>query len=312
MTAKALKGQNNSFINMIPSFLCLTLAALMIILGDKIKQGVVEGLYFSFMAVIPTLFPFFVLSDFWSAYFTVNETGITGRVFEKLFGINACALSAFLSGLICGFPIGVKTAAELYKKGKISKDEFKRLTGFVNNPSVAFIISGVGVGIFGDIKAGLLLYISVVFSSVTVGILFRKHRVLSQNSSVISRQSFSLVNSIKNAGATSIAVASYIIFFSGVIGLCSSLIKSEALVGIISSVIEVSSATRLIGSCETFTPYARLILTSFALGFSGLSVHLQAISFFPEDVSPIKYFTMKFIQGLFSAVYTMAFVALFR
>ena len=225
-----------------------------------------------------------------AGYFECSMKLLDSEARERLFGIKGCALSAFMSGLICGFPIGVKSASELCRTNKISLDEFERLAGFVNNPSIAFIISGVGVGIFGDISLGVFLYISVVLSSVAVGIFFKKQMTKSNNSNVISRQSFNLVSSIKNAGTTSISVMSYIIFFSGIIEIFESLIENEYILSLISSLLEVSSATRLIGNGANFAPYIRYALTAFALGFSGLSVHLQALSFFPDGASRRKYF----------------------
>ena len=303
MTVKASFKQKNSYFSTLLSLFCLSLAAIMIFLGEKIKEGIISGLSFSFMTLIPTLFPFFILSDLWTSCFTVKENGFFGRLFEWLFGVNGCAITAFLSGLVCGFPIGVKAASELYHANKISKDEFEHLCGFVNNPSVAFIISGVGVGIFGNISLGIMLYISVVLSSIAVGILFRSRKTVHANSTHILRQSFDLVNSIKAAGLTSIAVASYIIFFSGIIGMCSSFVHNEAILGLISSILEVGSATKLIGSAAGLSPFLRLIFSAFALGFSGLSVHLQALSFFPVNASKGKYFIMKLLQGMISALF---------
>lgn len=312
MTVKASTLKKNYFFDLFSSLLCLCLAALMILLGESIKKGVVSGLSFSFMTLIPTLFPFFILSDLWSSNFNIKEDGVIGRAFEKLFGINGTALTSFLSGLVCGFPIGVKSAACLYDAKKISKEEFERLTGFVNNPSVAFIISGVGVGIFGDIYIGILLYVSIILSSVAVGIIFRKRLLIQQNTAVISRQRFNLVNSIKNAGMTSIAVASYIVFFSGVVGICESFIKNELILSLISSLLEVGSAARIIGELTNITQLSKLFFAAFALGFSGLSVHLQALSFFPEGASFKKYFLMKLIQGVLSAAIIIPLYHLFK
>ena len=312
MTAKALKVKKNSYISLLSPLLCLAIAFLMIILGENIKSGILDGLRFASQTIIPTLFPFFVLSDLWSSYFYVNENGFLGRLFERLFHIHPAALSAFLSGLICGFPIGVKTASELYLGQIISKDEFEHLSGFVNNPSVAFIISGVGMGIFGDLWLGVMLYFSVVLSSLAVGVIFRKGKVKYRNSSDISRQTFSLVQSVKNAGATSITVTSYIIFFSGLIGIYRSFIENEAALSLISTIFEVSSATSIIGNCSLFSIDLKLMLTAFALGFSGLSVHLQALSFFPEDASRTRYFLMKLIQGIISAFLMLRFAAFFH
>lgn len=312
MTLKTPTLKKNYLSDMFSSCLCLSLATLMILLGENIKKGVISGLSFSFMTLIPTLFPFFILSDLWTVNLRIKDDGIIGRTFERLFGINASALPAFLSGLICGFPIGVKSASALYSANKISKDEFERLAGFANNPSLAFIVSGVGVGIFDDIYIGILLYVSIIISSVIVGTIFSKSLLKQQNSTVILRQSFNLVNSIKNAGMTSIAVASYIVFFSGIIGVCESFIKNEIILSLISSLLEVGSTARLVGEIGNITQLAKLAITAFAIGYSGLSVHLQALSFFPDGASFKKYFIMKLIQGVLSVVVIIPIYLIFK
>ena len=177
--------------------ICLLLAIFMLFFSQSIKNGVAEGLTFSFTTIVPTLFPFFILSDLWAALFVLKADGRLSRLFERFFHINGTGIVAFLSGAVCGFPVGVKMASELYKANKISKDEYERLSGFVNNPSAAFIISGVGLGIIGDIKVGIFIYISILLSAVTVGILFRPKRRNILYSKDISRQSFILVNSVK-------------------------------------------------------------------------------------------------------------------
>ena len=54
------------------------------------------------------------------------------RLFEKLFKINGEGVGAFLLGLICGFPTGVRITKELFENGRISKDEFERLVATID------------------------------------------------------------------------------------------------------------------------------------------------------------------------------------
>lgn len=292
------------------TLICLLLAALMIIFSESIKRGIFDGFVFSFKTIIPTIFPFFILSDLWSAHFTLKNRGIISRLFEKLFNINGVGISAFLSGLVCGFPIGVKIASELYKSKKITKEEFERLSGFVNNPSAAFIISGVGLGIIGDFRVGIFLYISIVLSAITVGILFRGKKKSTTYSTYISRQSFNLIDSVKNAAITSISVAAYITFFCGVISVIREVIPYEPVLLIITSFLEVSNSTKLIASAQSVGYFSKLALIGFSLGFSGFSVHMQAMSFF-DGTKAKSYLFMKLIQGLFSLVYVYIFAFLF-
>ena len=282
--------------------ICITLACFMIFMGDKMRVAIYDGLLFSVSTIIPTLFPFFVFSDFWTSAFYINPNGVVSKCFKKLFNVNGCAVTALLSGLICGFPIGVKVATGLYKENKISKNELKKISGFVNNPSAAFVISGVGAGIFKDVRLGLMMYISVIFSSIITGVLFRGKHENIQNTAEIQRQSFNLTNSIINAGINSLNVTSCIIFFSGIIGITSTLIKAESPLTCISIFLEITNAVKMISKSKNLTQLGRLTLTAFALGFSGFSVHLQTFCFLPKEISRAEYILMKLIQGVICAL----------
>ena len=285
----------------ISSVLCISLAVLMISFGSAIRDFIYRGLIFSLTTIIPTLFPFFILSDLWTTFFYVDPYGKIWRGFEKIFRTNGYGITALISGFICGFPIGIKVLSELYREEKITKEEFEYLSGFVNNPSFAFVISGVGAGIYNNIRIGILLYLAVILSSTITGFIFRPRSTKHSKTRENARQTFNFTNSIKNAGLTSINVVSCIIFFSGLIGFISSIINNDIIVGAISLALEVANAVELIFNAEFLTLTYKLILTSFALGFSGFSVHIQAFGFFPKEISKAKYLLMKTVQGIISS-----------
>ena len=304
MTAKFEVDQRTT-VRKITTMMCIALALLMIILGEEMRAAIYEGLIFSITTILPTLFPFFILSDLWVSFFCINHDGWVAKGFEKIFRVNGYAISAFLSGFICGFPVGVKVASQLYAEKKIGKYEFEHLCGFVNNPSAAFVISGVGAGIFKDIRLGIILYMSVLLSSILKGFIFRKKEIVSKKQEENIWQSFNISNSIQNAGLTSLNVCSCIIFFSGLIGLISAIIKSEAMLTSISLFLEVTNAVRTISSARSISRSLKLLLTAFALGFSGFSVHIQAFCFMPKEISKLKYLFIKLTQGSISALFIL-------
>ena len=280
---------------------CIMLTLVMLLLGKELESAIIKGMSLAALKIIPTVFPFMVLSDFWISSAKINPKSPIAKAFERLLKINAYALTALLSGALCGFPLGVKFAVGLYKQGAISEDELSRLSPIVNLPSPAFVISGVGVGLLGDMKMGVLLYLSVLVSSLITGFISSIKKEKSYNSVLISRQSFDLTASVRDAGLSSLAIASYIIFFSAVTGLVSAIIKNGAIVAIISTLLEVGNATSAIANCGAFSRSIVLVLIAFALGFSGLSVHLQAFSFLPKEISRKKYILKKLFIGLLSA-----------
>ena len=264
----------------------------------EIKNSIILGMKLTVSSVLPALFPFFILSDYLSASLKINEKGPLSRGFERVFEISPAALPAFLCGTVCGFPLGVRCAAELYESKAISKDECERLIGFTNNPSLAFVISSVGLGMRESLHDGILLYTAVILSAMAVGVLFRQKREKTSYMVLKSKQKFDLASSIKSAGHSALAISSFIIFFSAVLGAMGALSKSESL-GIFSALfLEVGNAANMISLCGALSPTASMAITGFAIGFSGFSVHLQGFAFLPPEISKKRYLIMKFIQGV--------------
>ena len=300
------KGKADKLSSLI-SLLCILMLPFLLFFSNEIKAGVITGIDLSFRNIIPTLFPFFILADLWTSVIQTNGKSLLGRIFERLFGVSSVALPAFILGSVCGFPLGISVGTNLYKADRITKSELETLCVFSNNPSAAFVISGIGIGLYGDIKLGILLYSAVIISAILIGIASKNRNCISTISAVISRQSFNLVESIKKAGISSLTVSVYIIFFSSIVSLTSSIMKNDIATLIFACFFEVANASKSAASLSKNNIFFALITTAFALGFSGFSVHMQSFSILPKKISRRKYLGMKLLQGMICA----AFLALY-
>ena len=119
----------------ISSIGCVLLGFLMIIHSKSMKIGAIQGMKIAFESVVPTLFPFFILSDIWSCYFITDKQSFVAKLFEKLFFIPSPGISAFIAGNVCGFPLGVTIANKLYLDNNLSREQATILCGISNNPS---------------------------------------------------------------------------------------------------------------------------------------------------------------------------------
>ena len=97
-----------------------------------------DGLMLCYNVILPSLFPFFVLS---SLSVDLGFTRLFGRLLEPvmrpLFRISGAGASAFALGCIGGYPVGAKTAVSLYESGQCSRSEAHRLLAFCNNCGVS-------------------------------------------------------------------------------------------------------------------------------------------------------------------------------
>jgi len=292
-------------IPLIKGYLCFLVFFIALCFSERLKEGIIFGFRICFFNIIPTLFPFFILSDLWISVIYYKNNSLPARCLKKLFHVNGEGLSSFVIGNVCGFPLGIKTASKKYSLGIINKDELETLITISNNPSVAFVVSGIGLGLFHDIKLGLVLYFSVLISSIITGAFFRSAEEKPQKAYEISKQKFNIIESVRSAGLSSLYVSFYIIFFSGIIGVISSLIKNELAISIISAFLEVASACSIISENRQILGSFCLPLISFSLAFSGLSVFLQAFSILPPTISKKKYLFKKLLQGIISSIITL-------
>lgn len=300
------KRKKRIFDNALP-LVCVFFTILMVFFGENMKEGFISGARLAVLKILPTLFPFFILADFWSWAFEPAEFSPLQATNNGLLRTSSGIASAFILGTVCGFPLGVKTAVKQYECKRISLKELQWLCPLVNNPSAAFVISGIGAGLYGDALVGLFLYFSVIFSALLIGILFRPKPEENKNSDVISRQNFSLADSIRSAGISSLVILSYIVFFSALIGLVRSFIKDAYLITLISCFLEISSACSMTAELYGGVEPLSLAMSAFALGFSGFSVHLQAFSFMPDMVSKKKYIITKLLIGSLSFLISYVF-----
>jgi sporulation integral membrane protein YlbJ len=293
----------------IPIFIC---ASLLIILSfvfpDIMLQSAVSGLDLCGRAIIPSLFPFMIFSDMLiasNAFFSLPES--FKSAFERLFKLPSQAFSALLMGVICGFPIGVKAACELYQKGELNKDECENLMCFCNNTGPAFVIAGVGVSMRKSPTEGILLYFVQVICALICGLLLAKKGKSSsaECKKVLNSSFFSVPESIKSASFNIVCICGFVTFFSIICGFVSIAIKNDILRAAIASILEVGNACKFCAKIKISS--LSFALSAAAISFSGFSVHMQAAMLAKaQSLNMSKYYIFKIIQAFLS--FAIAFV----
>ena len=154
----------------------LILFFLLLMFNPKITvAGATTGLLLWFHSVIPSLLPFMILSNL-----LVSLNGITLfttiiRPFtSRFFGISQNGSYALLAGLLCGYPMGAKTCADLLLEKKISKEEAQYLLCFVNNPGPAFISGYVLQNVLQGKCPALPFFLAIYGAPLLFGILMAK------------------------------------------------------------------------------------------------------------------------------------------
>lgn len=275
-----------------------------------LADGVRRGLSLCAEAVIPSVLPSMLLSDLLLC--AVSPTGgrASGRL-RPLFGLPPCAAVALLTGLLTGFPMGVRMTVALYQSGALSKEESERLLSFVGNTGPAFLIAGIGAGLYGRIWIGVVLYACQLISAVLIGCLSARKPTARTGRAAMPCVRYSFTESVRTAGEHTVTLCTYVCLFSAVSELLTQLIGSTYWLARILPWLEVSCAAAFLSSCGTW--YTTLPLVAFAVGFSGLSVHAQSMAFISKtDLNSRQYWLGKLAQGVLCFLLAGVFCRLTR
>lgn len=277
-----------------------------IYLSDDLGEFVRDALNLSARIIIPSIFPFILLTDIIMPYVSFEGFRRLNRAFEKLFKISAEAIPSLICGMLCGFPIGAKMAEEYYRCGILTNDERERLWVISSCASPAYVISAVGVTMRGSVRDGIILYISMISSAFICGIILKRKEDKTSISRFIIRQKYSFVNSVKSASLVCINAAAFISTFGIVIGLIKMVIKNEVILGVASSLLELGNASKILADSVVIPPVLSLSLTSFAISFSGLSVIFQTLAIQNQEskINTGLYVRRKLLQGIISSLIT--------
>ena len=273
-----------------------------------------KGLKLCVTSVIPSLFPFMVISELIVKNSLSYKIGrILRYPMRVLFRVSEAGGCAFLLGTLCGFPIGAKSAVSMYDSGVIGKGELERLLCFCNNPGSAFIISAVGISLFGNRRIGILLYVCIILSSIILGIFtnvfFNKTEKEPLRGAYVitpSKDSISIfTSSVASSAVSMLTVCAYVVFFSSLVGCISSFLHSLsapiALRSLVFGFFEMTSGVSI--AADVHNIELSLILCALFTAWSGLSVHFQIITICSgRGISFKRYFISKAIQGIICAL----------
>ena len=274
-------------------------------LSSELSELVREGMRLSVGAIIPSVFPFIILADLIVTSSESAGARLPTRPIEHLFGISPTSSIAFLVGSIAGAPIAAVMLSRALKDGQISYDEAERTLAISSSPSLAFAVSGIGAAMWSDVRIGVLLYLSVILASIIYAALTRKSRSLCTSDRPLGYSRFDIMSSIEKATFTSLRIVGVVTAFSVISGLVAHI---SAIAPFAISLLEVGNAASYLSECALPRSVA-LTMTAFALGFSGISIHLQVMGAVGGEIRYSRFLFSKILIGLgAAAIFSIAWL----
>ena len=280
-----------------PKWLSGILLVLFVLFPKEVKEGVKGGLDNSFLVLVPSLFPYMIMSQ---CFILTGGAEAVSRFLPISFftGFSKKGAEIYFLSLFCGYPTGARLASISYDKGEINKNEKLKLFAAANIPGFGFSIAFLGSYIFKNSWLGIKIYISFVLASVFIA--FFLDFFLPCEESEIEKQSEmsfqgALVKSILDSSQSIITIIAFVCFFSSLIKIFSVFIKNELLLAVFSVFLEITNGIPMLMS-RIQPPEAAIV---FFTAFSGLSIIFQSVSFQKkQDINIFLFLILRVAFGI--------------
>lgn len=274
-TGKSIRGDIAIYTS---SFLAAALCVMLLVRGDTVRRGALEGLKSCGNIIIPSLYLFMVLSGF-IARSAVGE--VLARplapVTRYVFRLPACMGPAIVLSCIGGYPVGARTIADLLDEGSITDDQAQRALCFCCNAGPSFIVTAIGSGMLKSAAAGGILLAAHLLSSLLIGALLSLRVPLPPKQrarSVRVSLSEAFIAGVNSATSGILSICAFVVFFSAFSALLRDCLPSGSGVirCILVGLLEVTTGCMEAASLPGRWPG---LLIPFFISFAGLSILFQ-------------------------------------
>ena len=251
--------------------LCCVGLVMLFTSSSQIAEGIRDGLMLCAQVVIPSLFPFMVMSEF------ASRTGALSfllrpitKLLSPLFRLPRQACEGVLFSFFSGYPTGACLVSRLLKNGVIDSATAARMMTYCVNAGPAMIVFAVGGCLLGSVKVGWILLTCHLAASVIIGVVTARFSAKTKPTPDKPTQTEGLADAFVNSTAAScqqmLTICGFVTLFSAVM----SALPKEA--GPLFPLIEVTRGCEWLAKSGFGAP-----VIAAALGFGGLSVIFQVM-----------------------------------
>lgn len=237
--------------------------------------GAQTGMEVCIKTVIPSLFPFFVLSILLGGALREERMGFLAPI-ARLLRVPDGAMPLILVGLLGGYPVGAQGVALAHREGRLHQADAWRMLAFCSNAGPAFIF-GMGARLFPQLWVCFLVWAVHIASSWCVALLTPCDHT--HTAAIATGGGISLPQAMRQAIITLASVCGWVVLFRILIAFADRWALWAVSREIRAMLI---GAAELANGCCTLPeiPGTGLRMTAFAslLSFGGLCVAMQTAS----------------------------------
>lgn len=292
-----MKGRN------LLTLLFASLGMLVLIFDSRTAvAGIQSGIDICLRTLIPSLFPFFVVSGFITSSVVGQPLGVL-RFLGKICRIPEGAESLLAVGFLGGYPVGAKNVWDAYSKKQLTNEDARRMVVFCNNAGPSFLFGILGP-LFPDKRYVWTLWLIQIIGAILTGVLLPGGRIERRVSQEQQQISFS---GILNRSLVSMAaVCGWVTLFRMILEFLDRWIFWLFPVPVqvlLTGILELSNGC--ISLQQTEDVALRFYLASVMLSMGGLCILMQTKSVFPAlDVR--QYLGGKLLQCTISILLAVA------
>lgn len=273
--------------------------------------------------IIPSLFPFLVLA----AALPNLEAGLLlcapARLLGGLYAAPPRLAPALLMSWLGGYPAGAKVLAGQLDAGELSSQNVERALCFCVNSGPAFLVTVVGLGLFGDLRVGaMLLGCQLLAGVLTARLLLGSGGVGALPPCPTCNRQYPpmaelLVSSVTAATTATLSICAFVVLM----GALSTLLTATGVTGALCTGLErisggwlspdaagvlVGGSLEICGGCALaagLPPLTLLTVVPFLLSFGGLSVLCQVAAMVGgRGVRLGRFVLSRFLHGLLTGL----------
>lgn len=256
----------------IPTWALYIAAMLILILNSKTAiESAGDGVRLCIQSVIPSLFPFIVLSGMLTG--SLSEIHIPRlKLFNKLLCIPRGSELLVVLGLLAGYPVGAQNVCDAYRDAILKKDTAKRMLVFCNNAGPAFIF-GIVAPQFDIPSIGWYLWGVLIISSFITAIILPGG---AETAATLRQTQQSAPQVLTNAVKTMGSICGWVVIFRVFLGFADEWLLDKLPQGVnvfISGLLELTNGCiQLVNIPDEFE---RFTVAAFLLSFGGVCVTMQ-------------------------------------